>query len=108
MSQTLITILVLGALVIIAAVAFVLYKAGFTVNTIKAKLPMVEVEASREKSILDKKATSPSGSKIRQRAEEGGVIKKSGITAPAGSAAEIDQQAKGEKSKIDDSSIKLT
>jgi len=108
MSPTLMTILVLGILIIITAIAFALYKAGFTVSKLKFKLGLVEAEASRDRPSRGEEAVSPTGSRIRQRATEGGVIKESGITAPADSAAEIDQQAKGEKSKIDDSPIKLT
>ena len=108
MNPTLIPVLVLGIFIIISAVAFALYKAGFTVNKLKVKFGLVEVEAGRSKPTPDKKAASSTGPKIRQRATEGGVIKESGITAPANSAAEIGQQAKGEKSKIDDSPIKLT
>jgi hypothetical protein len=110
MSPTLITVLVLGVLIIIAVIAFALYKTGFTLDKLKVKLGMVEAEASRKpKTIPDtKEAALPTGTKIRRRVTEGGSIKKSGITAPADSAAEIDEQAKGKKSKIDDSPIKLT
>lgn len=108
MSPTLITILVLVVLIIIAAIAFALYKAGFTLDKLKVKLGMVEMEASRDKPPPDRKGAPPTGPKIRQRATEGGGIKKSGITVPADSAAEIDQQTRDEKSKIDDSPIKLT
>ena len=107
MSPTVITVLVLGVL-IIAAIAFALYKAGFTLDKLKVKLGMVEVEASRKPTPDAKEAAPPAGPKIHQRATEGGGIEKSGITAPADSAAEIDQQAKGKGSKIDDSPIKLT
>lgn len=109
MSPTLITVLVLGVLIIIAAIAFALYKAGFTLDKLKVKLGMVEVEASRDKPTPDaKEAAPPARPRIRVRATEGGGIKKSGITAPADSATEIDQQAKGEASRIDDSPIKIT
>lgn len=109
MSPTLIAVLILAVLIIIAVIAFALYKAGFTLDKLKVKLGMVEAEASRgDKSRPDKKPAPPIGPKIRQQAKEGGVITESGIAAPADSAAEIDQQAQGEKSKIDDSPIKLT
>jgi len=108
MNPTLIAVLVLGTLIIIAAIAFGLYKLGFTVNKVKAKLPVVEIEASRDKPPPAEASPAQTGPEIRQRAKDGGVITGSGITAPADSAAEIDQQAAGEKSKIDDSPIKLT
>jgi hypothetical protein len=108
MNPTVVLALVLGV-VIIAVVAYMLFRAGFRVDKIKAKLPMMEMEASRTTTTAetspDKTEASP---KIRQQASEGGVITESGITAPADSDAEIDQKAKGEKSKIDDSPIKLT
>lgn len=111
MNPTLIAILVLGIIIVVAAIAFALYKIGFSVDKLKVKLGLVEVEASREKlkTTPDAKVPArPAGMRIRQQATEGGIIKKSGITAPADSAAKVDQQAKGEKSKIDDSPIKLT
>jgi hypothetical protein len=46
-----IIILVLGILIIVAVVAFALYKAGFKVDKIKAMLPgVMEMEASRPQS----------------------------------------------------------
>jgi hypothetical protein len=107
MSLTLIIVLVLGVVIIIAGAAFVLYKAGFSVDKIRAKFGPVEVEASRTKPPTTP-ATKEVGPSIHQQAEEGGVITESGITAPANSIAEIEQRAKGQKSKIDDSPIKLT
>jgi hypothetical protein len=107
MSPTLIAVLILGALIIIVMIAFALYKAGFTLDKLKVKLGMVEAEASRKKPSSGKKAAPPTGPKIRQQTKEGGVITKSGITAPATSAAEIDQQAQGKESKIGESPIKL-
>jgi hypothetical protein len=100
------TLLVILVAVAIAAIAFALYKAGFGVEKLKVKLGIVEVEAGRDKSMAAK-PSPPTGAQIRQRAEEGAIIIKSGITAPADAAAKITQQAKGEKSKIDDSPIKL-
>jgi hypothetical protein len=106
MNPVLIAALILVAVIIVMA-AFALYKAGFKVDKIKAKLPVVEMEASRPVEDSDAE-DEEAGPKIRQRAKEGGTISESGITAPAESSAEIDQQATGEKSKIDDSPIKLT
>jgi hypothetical protein len=108
MSPIVIVALVLGV-VIIAVVAYMLFRAGFRVDKIKAKLPIMEMEASRTPTTAETSVDETEASlKIRQQASEGGVITESGITAPADSDAEIDQKAKGEKSKIDDSPIKLT
>jgi hypothetical protein len=50
-SSITIIILVLGILIIVAVAAFVLYKAGFKVDKIKAMLPgVMEMEASRPQS----------------------------------------------------------
>jgi hypothetical protein len=115
-NPTLISVLVAGIIIVIAAIAFALYKAGFRVDKLKVKLGLVEAEASRKKSetppdktTSDTKETAkPVGTSVRQQATDGGVIKRSGITAPAESAAKIDQHAKGEKSRIDESPIELT
>ena len=70
---------------------------------------MFEMEASRKNPGKSEQPAAPAvGPKIRQRAQEGGVISKSGISTPANAAADIDQQSKGQKSKIDDSPIELT
>lgn len=111
MSPVLTIGLIIGAIVILVIViAFAFYKAGFSVDKIKAKLPMFEMEASRKKDeATQTDNTAPvAGPKISQRAEDGGAISGSGISAPADAAADIDQQAKGQKSKIDDSPINLT
>lgn len=103
-------LVVIAIVVVIALIAFALYKAGFSVDKIKAKLPMFEMEASRKKDEATQtdNAAPAAGPKISQRAEDGGVISGSGISAPADAAADIDQQAKDRKSKIDDSPINLT
>jgi len=107
MSLTIIIVLVLAIVIIIAVIASALHKAGFSVDKIKAKLLMVEMEASRTKPSTppDTTATGPS---IRQQAEDGGAITASGITVPADSAATVDQEARGKGSKIDESPIEIT
>ena len=108
MNPILIVILVVVALAVIAAIAFGLYKAGFTVDKLKVKLGLVEAEASRKKSATKEEKVPTAGPQIEQQAEEGGAIRRSGITTPADAAAKVKQRAKGEKSKIDDSPIKIT
>jgi hypothetical protein len=108
MSTISIVVLVLGLLIVIVLIALALYKTGFTVKSLKVKVGPVEAEASRDKPAPDEALDSPGGARITQRAQEGGEITQSGITAPADSEAQIEQQAKGTKSKIDDSPIKLT
>jgi len=99
-------LIILLLVIAIAAIAFALYKLGFSVDKFKVKLGILDVEASREKPTSDEKAISPTGPNIRQRVNDG-EISKSSITAPASSDAEIDQQAKNQ-GRIDDSPIKLT
>jgi len=96
----------------IGLIAFVLYQLGFSVNKLKIKLGLIEIEADR-KAVGGRKPSensapeSPAGTKVEQRAARGGVIEKSGISAPANADAQITQHATGQKSKIDDSPIKL-
>ncbi len=114
MSQTTIVVLVLvGLIIIIALIAWGIYKAGFRATKVTVKTGVLEAEMERPPSQpegvgLQAEPGPPTGPKIHQRASDGGAITQSGITAPANAAAEIDQQAKGPESKIDDSPIKLT
>jgi len=102
-----IVVLVLAIVTLIVIVAWVLYKLGFRLDKLKAKLGIVEIETSRTAS---KTASNiqESGTNVTQKASEGAEIIRSGISAPADSSAKVAQQAQGEKSKIEDSPIKLT
>lgn len=114
MSPTLITVLVLGVLIIIAAIAFALYKAGFRPTEIKVKTGPVEAKMERtsvqpsgsDKETLPAEPAAPA--QFSQEATSGGVIRKSGIETPADSPAGAAQKAEGEGSRVDDSQIKLT
>lgn len=106
-------LVLLGLVIIIALVTWGVYKAGFRTTKVKVKTGVLEAEMERTPSRPagvepQTEASPPIGPKIHQRASDGGVISQSGITTPANAAAEIDQQAKGPESKIDDSPIKLT
>lgn len=113
MSQTTIIPLVLiGLALLIAVIAWGIYKAGFRATRMKVKTGLLEAEMERTPGqplpTADPAPPPPAGPKVRQRAGAGGAITDSGITAPAASAADIDQEAKGEGSRIDDSPINLT
>ncbi len=113
MDSSLITLLVIVVLLVIAGLALAVYKAGFRAKKVTVKTPVFEAEMERSPSDQPETAATISaspqvGPKISQRATEGGAVTQSGITAPADSSADIDQQAKGQGSKIDDSPIKLT
>jgi hypothetical protein len=110
MNPTWVVVLVLAVLAVLAVIAVVaraLYKAGFRLEKFKVKAGIVEAEASRTASTPLPDAAKD-GPKVTQEALESAEIIRSGISAPAGSSAEIAQQARGDKSKIEDSPIKLT
>jgi hypothetical protein len=101
-------LLAIGLVFIVAIIAVVLYRCGFRVKDIKAKLGILEIGAEREKRTPQQ---APKGrllprTEVKQRAENGGQIEDSGITAPARSGAKITQEAKD--GEIDSSPIKLT
>lgn len=105
-----ISAIIMWALVIVLALALVGYllrRAGFTVNKIKAVIPgVVEVEAGRPtEAAPDSAAAAPAH--FSQEATGGGVIHKGKIEAPAGSAAGASQKASGPDSRLDDVEIRL-
>lgn len=108
---TLIIIVLVVGVLLIAGLAWGTYKAGFRVKKATVKTPVFEAEMERkptDEAAPPSPPIVPTGPDIRQQASDGGAIKESGITAPASSAAKIDQQARGKDSEIDDSPIKLT
>ncbi|MBN1991390.1 MAG: hypothetical protein JW953_01710 [Anaerolineae bacterium] len=107
MSFTLIIIMVVALLIIlIAGVAWLVYRAGFRVTGAKVKTPVLEADLARPPAGVST-APAPAGPVITQKAGEAGKITKSGISAPADAAAHIEQQAT-DKGQINDSPINLT
>jgi hypothetical protein len=100
-------LLIILLIIAVAAIAFALFKLGFSVDKLKLKLGIIEAEASREKPAVGKQPTASIGPKIDQQALQGGKISQSGIKAPAESSARIKQRAEGEKSEIDESPIEI-
>lgn len=109
MSYSTIIIWLLILIVVIAVVAYLLRKAGFTVNKIKAMIPgVVEVEAERSSGTPPDSASSTgSPAQFTQEATDGGEINKARIKAPADSSAGASQKASGKDSKLDDVKIEL-
>ena len=107
-------LILIGLVVLIAVIAWAIHKAGFRATKMTVKTGLVEAEMERTPGKTTPVATPPeqppppTGPQVQQRATDGGAIIDSGITAPADSVADIDQQAKGEGSQIDDSPINLT
>jgi hypothetical protein len=112
MNSVTVTSIVVGvvvAIAVVAVIAWLLYKAGFKVKEVTAKAGPLEAKMERPTGEDAAKAgTQTSRIEVSQKAGEGGVIHKSGISAPAQSNADIDQQSTGEGSRIDDSPIELT
>jgi hypothetical protein len=97
-------------LVVVAGVAFALYKAKFRVDKIKTGVPgVIEMEATRQPTDPPAAAGFPPAPRItvEQTVATGGKIEKSGISAPADASAQINQQA-ADKGQINDSPINLT
>jgi hypothetical protein len=111
MSPTLITVLVLGVLIIIAAIAFALYKAGFRPTEINVKTGPLEAKMERTPAQPSDKETPPAEPAVpvpfSQEAISGSVIRKTSIKAPADSPASASQKAEDD-SLLDDVHIKLT
>jgi hypothetical protein len=107
-----ILLVLLGLALLIAVIAWGIYKTGFRATKMTVKTGLLEAEMERAPgdptAATQPAPPPPAGPKVRQRAGDGGAITASGISAPADSAADIDQQAKGEGSQIDDSPINLT
>ncbi len=96
---------------IIAGIAYALKKAGFRTTKLKVKTGVLEAEMERTPADASEPApdkTPTTRTEVRQSATNGGIIENSGITISNDSGAKVDQKAKDEGSKIDDSSINLT
>lgn len=113
MSLEMLSIVVL-IILIVAGLAFALYKAGFRTTKWKLKLPLFEADVERTPTgrtagtAAESPKVSTSRTEASQKASNGGVIHKGRITAPAESGAKLGQEAKGQGSRVDDSEIKLS
>lgn len=104
-------LLIISAVVVVVLVSVAAYLLGFRLTKLKAKLGIVEAEMTRKPASgmegSGKDASQPESHSFSQKATDGGVIRKSSIEAPASSSANASQRAAGEKSRIDDSHIKI-
>ncbi len=109
MNSVAVVSIVVGIIVIVVAIiAWLLYKAGFKVKEIKAKAGPLEATMKRKPDEKPSKAKGPTSRvEVSQEASGGGVIRESGISAPGQSNAQIKQHSNGKRSRIDDSPIKL-
>lgn len=112
MTPTLITIIVLVVIVVIAGLAFAIYKAGFRATEVEFTTGLLKTKMTRTPPDAENKAEEtaqvPSPpTQARQTAADGGVVRKSRISAPADSGADLSQEATGEGSEIDGSTIEL-
>ena len=109
MDPTTVSLIVIIVIVVVAVIAWLLYKAGFKTKELTVKAGMVEAKMERETGKdSPQPQTPPARTEVRQTAGDGGVIRKSGISAPAQGNAQINQESTGEGSRIDDSPINLT
>ena len=107
MNPTAITLIVIGVIVVVAAVAWILYRLGFKAKEITVKAGPVEAKMEREADTPDKPTLPKPRTEATQEAVQGGRIKDSNIRAPADSGAKLKQKAAGEGSSISDSDIQL-
>jgi hypothetical protein len=105
------TVILIGValLAIIAAIAWGLYKAGFTVDELTAKLGLVEAKMKRTPGPATPPTEPPPAPRTEaaQEATGGARLKNATMKAPADSGAKLSQQAKDAGSSITDSTIEL-
>jgi hypothetical protein len=109
MNSITITVLVFLGLAIIAGIAYGVYRAKFRVTEVEVNTGLVKTKMTRQAAEAAEPASeaAPPRTTAEQIAEEGGVVRKSRIEAPAEANAELRQKATGQGSRVDDSEIKL-
>ena len=102
---------IMVGIVLIAGMAWLLYKLKFRFTEFKVKPPFFELIMKREPhktpSELQPITRENNSSSATQEASFGGVIADSTIELPADAEAKARQKAKGEKSQIKNSHIKM-
>jgi hypothetical protein len=105
------TITVIAVIVVIAVIAWLLYKAGFKPKEITVKAGPLEAKMERSPAAAgtatEKQDTPKARTEATQEALQGAHIDNSTITAPADSGAKLKQKAEGEGSSITGSTIQL-
>ena len=107
-----IVLLILVGIVIVAIIAWLIYKAGFRVGEITLKTCLLEAKMKRKptgerRAASQARQQAPPRTEATQEASAGGQIIDTTITAPADSGAKLKQTAEGEGSKIEGSHIKV-
>jgi hypothetical protein len=102
MDTTVLLIIIFIGIALAVGISWLLYKAGFSVKTIKAKAPMLEVEAERKGEEPESDATPPAFS---QEASDGGELSDVRIKGKKGSSAR--QAAHGKDSRIEKGRIEI-
>ena len=106
-------IIILLAVLVIAGLSLALYRTGFRLRELKLKWGFGEAKLERapdaapDAGTPEEPPTPPTATTAEQRATQGGVIRRSSIRAPADSGAQATQQASGQGSRIEDTSITL-
>jgi hypothetical protein len=100
------TVVLIVALVILA-LSLLLYLVGFRWKKLTFISPFGTAELEREPAGAEKPAAKPApATTVEQKAAGGGVIQDSPIEAPAGSGAQVSQEAT-DKGRIEGSGITL-
>lgn len=110
MNSTVVLLIVVGVAAIIAAVAWLLYKANFRAKEIKVKTPVAEFTLDRKPGAEPSKAEHPAAApraEVTQKATGGAEMKGNTVKAPAASGARINQQADGNETKMNNNKIEL-
>lgn len=107
MNSAVVTLIVVGVVVIIAVVAWLLYKANFKAKEIKIKTGVADFTLDRKPG-TETPNTAPAAPRTEatQEAIDRGRIEGASIKAPAESGARLSQKAEGESS-ITNSTIEL-
>ena len=107
MNLTAVTLVIVSIIIIIAVIAWLLYKANFKPKEITVKAGVVEAKMERDTGVNPKAETSTPRTEATQEATAGGRIKDATINAPAESGARLKQKAEGDGSSITGSNIEL-
>ncbi|PID85934.1 MAG: hypothetical protein CSB13_05555 [Chloroflexi bacterium] len=109
-AMTLISIVIL--LVMIGGAAYLLYRSGFRLTKLKAKLGIVDAEIERipppdHETTKENEDVNTSPAQFIQKATDGGTIEKARIKGKADSGARAEQRASGKGSRLHDVKIDI-
>lgn len=107
MNATLLILAGIILLVVIATIAWLLYRANFRPKEITVKTGILEAKMERENETPPKPEVIKRRTEASQTVSDGAQIIDSNIKAPAQSGAKLKQDAKGKGSEISGSDIEL-